>query len=93
MTTKLKDAIGRVKRLSEDEQDWFADLILRRLEAGDALPTWAQVAIREHAAAGTLTEVVLSDILEDVADNADADASLAEGGTPIPWERVERELG
>jgi len=93
MTTKLKDAIRRVESLPEDEQNWFADLILQRLEAGDALPTWAQEAIKTHASAGTLTEVVLTGILEDVADNADADTALAEGGTPIPWERVERELG
>ncbi len=30
---------------------------------------------------------------EDAADNAAADAALAEGGDPIPWEEVQRKCG
>ncbi|MGH3544930.1 MAG: hypothetical protein ACRDPW_03255 [Mycobacteriales bacterium] len=32
------------------------------------------------------------EVLEDAADNAAADAALAEGGEPIPWEQVKAEL-
>ncbi len=42
---------------------------------------------------GPLEEEALLEALEDCIDNANADAALQEGGEPIPWERIERELG
>lgn len=92
MTATLKEAVQRIERLPEDEQNRYAELLLTRLQAGDTLPTWAQEEIREHAESGTLTASLLMGLLEDVLDNAEADAALAEGGKPIPWDEVRSEL-
>jgi antitoxin Phd len=35
----------------------------------------------------------LMDALEELEDAAAVDAALAEGGEPIPWEQVMRDLG
>ncbi len=46
------------------------------------------IVLEQVAAAGAAAVQAL----EDAEDNAAADAALAEGGEPIPWEQVKAEL-
>lgn len=52
--------------------------------------------VRGHPAAVLVSperDNELMDALEELEDAAAVDAALAEGGEPIPWEQVMRDLG
>lgn len=56
-------------------------------------PKWVNYQNQLLLVVGPLEEEALLEALEDCIDNANADAALREGGEPIPWEQVVKELG
>ena len=54
MTTRLKQAIERVQKLSEDKQDWFAKMLFDALEEDNEntkIPFWVRATPQERVAA------------------------------------------
>jgi len=61
--------------------------------ASQKKPKWVNYQNQLLLVVGPLEEEALLEALEDCIDNANADATLREGGEPIPWEQVVKELG
>lgn len=79
----------RVK--TSDARGDFAELINQVAYSGQRVVLHRRG--KNVAALVSMQDLELLRALEDRLDNQAADAALAEGGDPVPWEQVKAELG
>jgi prevent-host-death family protein len=77
-------------KASEARQD-FAELLNRVAYSGERIVLHRRG--KNVAALVSLEDLELLKALEDRLDNQAAEAALAEGGEPMPWEKVKADLG
>jgi prevent-host-death family protein len=77
-------------KASEARQD-FAELLNRVAYSGERIVLHRRG--KNVAALVSLEDLELLKTLEDRLDNQAAEAALAEGGEPVPWEKVKADLG
>jgi prevent-host-death family protein len=69
----------------------FAELLNRVAYAGERVVLHRRG--KNVAALVSMEDLEALEAMEERADNEAADAALAEGGQPVPWEQVKAELG
>lgn len=77
-------------KASDARQD-FAELLNRVAYSGERVVLHRRG--KNVAALVSLEDLELLRALEDRLDNQAAEAALAEGGEPVPWEKVKADLG
>lgn len=69
----------------------LADLLNRVAYAGERVVLHRRG--KNVAALVSMEDLEMLEAMEERQDNLAADAALAEGGQPLPWERVKADLG